>query len=121
MMFERVLGLLVFKEWLFAIRVDFQFIVCTCIACGKKYFFGQIVPSLIHSSWLGERRYFPEPTISVRKWQFPPIRPIMCSDAKTRKREVSTDFRTLCDHCRATLRIMIHEQYFKLSCALLAL
>ena len=33
----------------------------------------------------------------------------------------SLDFRTLCDHCCATLRIMIHERYFKLSCTLLAL
>ena len=33
----------------------------------------------------------------------------------------SLDFRTLRDHCRATLRIMIHERYFKLSCTLLAL
>ena len=33
----------------------------------------------------------------------------------------SLNFRTLHDHCRATLQIMIHEQYFKLSCALLAL
>ena len=33
----------------------------------------------------------------------------------------SLDFRTLHDHCHATLRIMIHKQYFKLSCTLLAL
>ena len=33
----------------------------------------------------------------------------------------SLDFRTLRDHCRATLWIMIHERSFKLSCALLAL
>ena len=33
----------------------------------------------------------------------------------------SLDFWTLRDHCRATLQIMIHERYFKLSCTLLAL